>query len=176
MTPPAAPARCRFRAAVRRRSWNRRLGIAADSQAFAHVPRKSRTGLPITIVDFWNNGRQSKGPGLWDSTPHYPPTSGVIPILSAAIPVRSSDYYFADTKFAADSNWSSAVPFNRRPAILWQICSKQIRCPSRIAIAEERLSVSGCSTEEPTVQWRCRRAIIGIGVDLLRSAPPDSRR
>ena len=27
---------------------------------------------------------------------------------------------------------------NRRPAILWQVCSKQIRCPSRIAIAEER--------------------------------------
>ncbi len=51
MMPSATPARRRLRAAVLRRSWKSKPGTFAASQAVAHAPRKSRTGVPSSRVN-----------------------------------------------------------------------------------------------------------------------------
>jgi len=53
---------------------------------------------------------------------------------------------------------------NRRPAILWQACSEQIRCSGCVALAEDGLFVCRGNTEESTLHGPCERAIIAIRI------------
>lgn len=53
---------------------------------------------------------------------------------------------------------------NRSPAILRQVCNKQVCCPYRIPFTEDGLAVTCNHTKKPAVQRPCIWAIMGVGV------------